>query len=70
MGTNPSKEKMPNRDMGREMGSRDDDEKPQDVHMQKMGIDPQIPGPAPTGLGTNFIRGTKSSRTDKDSENK
>jgi hypothetical protein len=69
MGTNPSKEKTPNRDMAREMGNRDDDEKPQDVHMQKMGIDPQIPGPAPTGLGTNFTRGTKSSsRTDKDSE--
>jgi hypothetical protein len=33
MGTNPYKEKMPNRGMGREMG-RDDDDKPQDVSIQ------------------------------------
>jgi hypothetical protein len=52
MGTNPSKEKMPNRGLGREMG-RDDDDKPQDVNVQKIGTDSQIPG-SPTGLGTNF----------------
>ena len=67
MGTNPYKEKMPNREMGREMGSRADDEKPQDVNMQEIGTDPQIPGPSPTGLGTNFTQGRKS-RTNKDSE--
>jgi hypothetical protein len=47
MGTNPYKEKMPNRGMGREMG-RDDDDKPQDVNVQQIGTDPQIPG-SPTG---------------------
>jgi hypothetical protein len=33
MGTNPYKEKMPNRGMGHEMG-KDDDDKPQDVNVQ------------------------------------
>jgi hypothetical protein len=47
MGTNPSKEKMPNRGMGREMG-RDDDDKPLDVNVQEIGTDSQIPG-SPTG---------------------
>jgi hypothetical protein len=65
MGTNPSKEKMPNRGMGREMG-RDDDDKPQDVHVQQIGTDPQIPG-SPTGLGTNFTH-VKTTKTPKDSE--
>jgi len=62
MGTNPYKEKMPNREMGREMGSsREDDEKPQDVNVQEIGTDPQFPGPSPTGLGTNFTHGRKTS---------
>jgi hypothetical protein len=68
MGTNPYKEKMPNREMGREMGSsREDDEKPQDVNVQEISTDPQIPGPSPTGLGTNFTQ-VRKSRTDKDGD--
>jgi hypothetical protein len=68
MGTNPYKEKMPNRGMGREMGSREeDDDKPQDVNVQEIDTDPQIPGPSPTGLGTNFTQERKS-RTDRESE--
>ena len=63
MGTNPSKEKMPNRGLGREMG-RDDDDKPQDVNIQKIGTDSQVPG-SPTGLGTNFTH-VKTSKTAKD----
>jgi hypothetical protein len=66
MGTNPYKEKMPNRGMGREMGKDDDDDKPQDVNVQEIGTDPQIPG-SPTGLGTNFTH-VKTSKTVKDSE--
>ncbi|MDQ3969446.1 MAG: hypothetical protein M3275_13770 [Thermoproteota archaeon] len=66
MGTNPYKEKMPNRGMGREMG-KDDDDKPQDVNVQEIGTDPQIPGPSPRGLGTNFTHGTTSKKV-KDSE--
>jgi hypothetical protein len=66
MGTNPYREKMPNRQMGREM-SKDDDEEPQDVNVQKIGTDPQIPPPARRGLGTNFTQG-KMSKTVKDSE--
>ena len=65
MGTNSGKEKMVNRDMGREMG-RDDDDKPQDVNVQQIGTDPQIPG-SPTGLGTNFTH-VKESETVKDDE--
>jgi hypothetical protein len=65
MGTNPSKEKMPNRGLGREMG-RDDDDKPQDVNVQKIGTDSQIPG-SPTGLGTNFTH-VKTSKTAKDNK--
>jgi hypothetical protein len=42
MGTNPNREKTPNRNMGREMG-RDDDDKPQDVNYQEIGSDPQVP---------------------------
>ncbi len=37
MGTNPYKEKMPNRGMGREMG-RDDDDTPQDVNVHKLAL--------------------------------
>jgi hypothetical protein len=58
MGTNPYKEKMPNRNMGREMGT-DDDEKSQGVNVQEIGTDPQTPGPGPRGLGTNFTQVTK-----------
>jgi hypothetical protein len=54
--------------MGREMGSsREDDEKPQDVNVQEIGTDPQIPGPSPTGLGTNFTQ-VRKSRADKDGD--
>lgn len=66
MGTNPSKEKMPNRGLGREMGRDDDDDKPQDVNVQKIGTDSQIPG-SPTGLGTNFTH-VKTSKTAKDNK--
>jgi hypothetical protein len=69
MGTNPSKEKMPNRGLGREMG-RDDDDKPQDVNVQEIGTDPQFPTPGAgtkRGLGTNFTH-VKESETVKDDE--
>jgi hypothetical protein len=66
MGTNPYKEKMPNREMGREMGKDDDDDESQDVNVQEIGTDPQIPG-SPTGLGTNFTH-VKTSKTVKDDE--
>jgi hypothetical protein len=66
MGTNPYKEKMPNQGMGREMGKNDDDES-QDVNVQEIGTDPQIPGPSPRGLGTNFTH-VKTSKTVKDDE--
>lgn len=66
MGTNPYKEKMPNRGMGREMGKDDDDDKPPDVNVQEIGTDPQIPG-SPTGLGTNFTH-VKTSKSVKDDE--
>jgi hypothetical protein len=66
MGTNPYKEKMPNRGMGREMG-KDDPDEPQDVNVQEIATDPQTPGPSPRGLGTNFTH-TKTSKTGKDSE--
>jgi hypothetical protein len=71
MGTDPYKEKMPNRGMGREMGKENDD-KPQDVNVQEIASDPQIPGPGTdlqSGLGTNFTH-VKTSETKKDSENK
>jgi hypothetical protein len=64
MGTNPYKEKMPNRGMGREMG-KDDDEKPQDVNVQEIGSDPQFPPPGRRGLGTNFTH-VNTSKIDKD----
>jgi len=67
LGTNPYKEKMPNRGMGREMG-KDDDEKPQDVNVQEIGTDPQVPGPGQRGLGTNFTHVEKTSKVEKDSE--
>jgi hypothetical protein len=66
MGTNPYKEKMPNREMGREMGKDYDDDESQDVNVQEIGTDPQIPG-SPTGLGTNFTH-VKTSKTVKDDE--
>jgi len=65
MGTNPYREKMPNQGMGREMSSsrqEREDEKPQDVNVQEIGTDPQIPGPSPSGLGTNFTHGRKTKR--------
>jgi hypothetical protein len=66
MGTNPYKEKMPNRGMGREMGKDVDDDKPQDVNVQEIGTDPQFPPPGPRGLGTNFTHVEKTSKNDKD----
>jgi hypothetical protein len=63
MGTNPYKEKMPNRGMGREMGQ--DEEKPQDVNVQEIGTDPQLPPPGQRGLGTNFTH-IGTSRDNKD----
>jgi hypothetical protein len=66
MGTNPYKEKMPNRGMGREMG-KDDDDEPQDVNVQEIANEPQAPGPSPRGLGTNFTH-AKTSKARKDSE--
>jgi hypothetical protein len=65
MGTNPYKEKMPNREMGREMGKNDDEES-QDVNVQEIGTDPQIPGPGSDpqrGLGTNFTHVKDTSET-------
>jgi hypothetical protein len=70
MGTNPSKEKMPNQGLGREMGRDDDDDKPQDVNVQEIGTDPQFPNPGAgtkRGLGTNFTH-VKESETEKDDE--
>ena len=67
MGTNPYKEKMPNRRMGREMG-KDEDDEPQDVNVQEISTDPQVPGPGTDfqrGLGTNFTH-VKTSKTVKD----
>jgi hypothetical protein len=71
MGTNPYKEKMPNRGMGREMGKddNDDDDKPQDVNVQEIGTDPQFPGPgagSTRGLGTNFTHVKESKTVVKD----
>jgi hypothetical protein len=47
-----------------------DDDEPQDVNVQEIGTDPQIPGPgtgSKRGLGTNFIH-VKTSKTVKDDE--
>jgi hypothetical protein len=49
MGTNPSREKSPNRNMGREMGA--EEEKPEDVNVQEIASDVQSSSP---GQGTNF----------------
>jgi hypothetical protein len=49
MGSNPYREKSPNRGMGREMGK--DDEEPRDVNTQEIENDPHS---APSGQGTNF----------------
>jgi hypothetical protein len=62
MGTNPYKEKMPNRGMGREIGSNsreEDDEKPQDVNVQQIGTDPQIPGPKFNRIRNKLYTGKK-----------
>jgi hypothetical protein len=68
MGTNPYKEKMPNRGMGREMGQ--DEEKPQDVNVQEIATDPQLPTPGRRGLGTNFthVQTGRDSKDDNGSE--
>ena len=66
MGTNPYKEKMPNRGMGREMGQSD--EKPQDVNVQEIGTDPQFPPPGRRGLGTNFTHVETSIDNNKDDD--
>jgi hypothetical protein len=68
MGTNPYKEKMPNRGMGREMGQ--DEEKPQDVHVQEIGTDPQLPPSDRRGLGTNFTHIETSRDNNDDDEGK
>ena len=65
MGTNPYKEKMPNRGMGREMGQ--DEEKPQDVNVQEIGTAPQLPPSDRRGLGTNFTH-IETSRDNKDGD--
>ena len=49
MGSNPYREKSPNRGMGREMGK--DDEEPRDVNTQEIENDPRS---TPSGQGTNF----------------
>lgn len=67
MGTDPYKEKMPNRGMGREMGR--DEEKPEDVNVQEIGSDPQFPPPGRRGLGTNFTH-VEASRDKKDEDEK
>ncbi len=63
MGTNPYREKMPNRGMGREMGK--EEEEPRNVNFQEIGIDQQILGPGPNGLGTNFTHKTKRKLQDQ-----
>ena len=68
MGTNPYKEKMPNRGMGREMGQ--DEEKPQDVNVQEIGTDPQLPPSDRRGLGTNFTQIETSRDNNDDDEGK
>jgi hypothetical protein len=68
MGTNPYKEKMPNRGMGREMGQ--DEEKPQDVNVQEIGTDPQLPPSDRRGLGTNFTHIETSRDNNDDDEGK
>jgi hypothetical protein len=63
MGTNPYKERSPDREMGSEMGKDDNDDKPKDVNVQEIGTDPQFPGPGRRGFGTNFTR-VKKNKTD------
>jgi hypothetical protein len=50
----------------------DDDEKPQDVNVQEIGTDPQVPGSNPKGgLGTNFTHGKPGKNVkDDDTVNK
>jgi len=64
MGSDPYKEKMPNRDMGREMG-KDDDIKAQEVNVQEIADDPQLPSPSRRGLGTNFTH-VKTNKIERD----
>lgn len=68
MGTNPYQEKMPNRGVGREMGQ--DEEKPQDVNVQEIGTDPQLPPSDRRGLGTNFTHIETSRDNNDDDEGK
>jgi hypothetical protein len=64
MGSNPYREKSPNRNMGREMGRKDEDEDDasQDVNIQEIASDPR---PAPSGLGTNFSHVRKEEDDDE-----
>ena len=66
MGKYQYMENLPNRGMGRELG-KDVDDEPQDVNVQEIATDPQVPGPSERGLGTNFTH-AKTSKTVKDSE--
>jgi hypothetical protein len=54
--------------MGREMGQNE--EKPQDVNVQEIGTDPQLPTPGRRGLGTNFthVETTRDNKDDNESE--
>jgi hypothetical protein len=60
MGTNPGQNKMPNRNLGREMGRDDDNEGSNDVNVQEIATDPHTGN---AELGTNF-----SSRKKPDQE--
>jgi hypothetical protein len=42
-----------------------DEEKPQDVNVQEIGTDPQLPTPGRRGLGTNFTH-VETSRDNND----
>ena len=57
MGTNPGKNKMPNRNLGREMGK--DDEESKDVHVQEVATDPHTGN---AELSTNFSSRKKPDR--------
>ena len=59
---------MPNRGIGREMGQ--DEEKPQDVNVQEIGTDPQLPPSDRRGLGTNFTHIETSRDNNDDDEGK
>jgi hypothetical protein len=55
MGTNPNREKMPNRGMGRPIG--EDDEPPKDVNVQEISYDSTTNNQP--GGGSNFKHGRK-----------